>query len=243
MSSPGRILIVDDDAVIRKVTSFLVKRLGYTAEAVDSGLEALARLQAQPFEVVLLDCQMPGWDGFQTAREIRSAGFHLPIVGLTGEEHPGARERCLEAGMSDYRCKPIQANDLSELLGELLGRSTEVTNFAEPTAGEDPLARVRAMAEASGNPALVKRLVASFVRSSEDSLTRLASATASDDRAQLHALAHKLKGTSGTFGAVQFSRLAQLLEDQPLDGDCALVQQLCQQLQQAWVALRAQIQA
>jgi CheY-like chemotaxis protein len=233
------ILVVDDDPLIRKMTSFLLTRLGYEAEAREGGEQALERLRSGPVAAVLMDCQMPGLDGFQSTRAIRQAGFRLPIIGLTGEDDAQARQRCLEAGMDEYCQKPVRVVVLRTVLGAFLGPASG--QFDEPEHSEDPLARVRAIATASGNPMLVERLVSSFVRSTDATVERLRGALHSRQATELQALTHKLKGTAGTFGALEFGRLAGSIEARCLAGEPAAAFSLTPTLLESWILLRSRL--
>ena len=99
------------------------------AVLANNGVEALKVLQAQSFDLVLMDCQMPEMDGFDATREIRKLDIralqdqHLPIVAMTANVMSGDRERCLEVGMDDYVGKPVQRDHLEAVLYKWLGRA------------------------------------------------------------------------------------------------------------------------
>src|SRR6185295_10162002 len=94
----------------KRVATRMLERLGYRVEVAENGVEALAILSDKSFDLVLMDCQMPEMDGFETARAIRlreGAEKHTPIVAMTANAMQGDRERCLAAGMDDYIAKPV----------------------------------------------------------------------------------------------------------------------------------------
>jgi CheY-like chemotaxis protein len=107
----ARILIVEDNAVNQRVASALLARAGYRAEVANNGEEALSALARMPFDLVLMDCQMPVLDGYsatQRLRERESGGSkHVPVIAMTANALPGDLERCLAAGMDDYLSKPV----------------------------------------------------------------------------------------------------------------------------------------
>ena len=115
--SSMRILLAEDDAVNQVVTVGMLQHLGYQAELAVSGEEALDALERVPYDVVLMDVQMPGMDGLEVASRIRARGGHQPyIVALTAHALAGDRERCLAAGMNDYLSKPISLTALQNAL-------------------------------------------------------------------------------------------------------------------------------
>lgn len=123
--SPARILLAEDNLVNRKVALQLLRKLGYEAEPVTNGREALHRLQEQPYDLVLMDCHMPEIDGYEATRLLRlresqspspSPFRHTPVVALTANAMQGDRETCLQAGMDDYLVKPVRLDDLRQVL-------------------------------------------------------------------------------------------------------------------------------
>ncbi len=118
---PLRLLLADDNAVNQKVGLMLLKRLGYTADAVANGQEVLRALEAKRYDLILLDVQMPEMDGYEAARQIRTKWAAREeerprIVAMTGNAMLGDRERCLEAGMDDYVTKPVRLEELTAAL-------------------------------------------------------------------------------------------------------------------------------
>jgi len=115
-----RILVVEDNAVNQALAVRLLEKRGHKVTVAGNGKEALVALEKDPFDLVLMDVQMPEMDGFEATAVIREkekmSGNHLPVVAMTAHAMAGDRERCLEAGMDDYITKPIRPEELSELL-------------------------------------------------------------------------------------------------------------------------------
>ena len=115
----GRILVVEDNSVNQKVATRLLEKMSYRADVAADGSEALRMIELLPYDVVLMDCQMPVMDGYEATREIRSReanGTHCVIIAMTANAMHGDRERCIAAGMDDYISKPIRAPELAALL-------------------------------------------------------------------------------------------------------------------------------
>jgi PAS domain S-box-containing protein len=119
-----RILLVEDNPVNRKVAVGLLQKRGHRVHTAENGVEALRALETGPFDVVLMDIQMPEMDGLQTAAAIRemerASGAHLPIIAMTAHAMKGDREICLAAGMDAYITKPIMPKDLFAALQEVV---------------------------------------------------------------------------------------------------------------------------
>ncbi len=113
---PLRILLAEDNPVNQRVALHVLQKAGHAPLAVDNGREALAALEREAFDLVLMDVQMPQLDGFEATRAIRDqeiqTGRHLPIIAMTAHAMKGDRERCLDAGMDEYVSKPIQKGEL-----------------------------------------------------------------------------------------------------------------------------------
>ena len=121
----GRILVVEDNPVNQLVAEGMLNRLGFTTTLASDGRSALALISTERFDIVLMDCQMPGMDGFEATRCIRAAERgerHIPIIGLTAHASAEAREACLEAGMDDFLSKPYTLDELGAALTRWSGQ-------------------------------------------------------------------------------------------------------------------------
>ena len=119
-----RILLAEDNPVNQKIALKMLEKLGLRADAVGNGIEAVHAVKSIPYDLVLMDCQMPDMDGFEVTKEIRSQAKpeirDLPVIAMTANAMVGDRARCLEAGMDDYVSKPVSASNLQEVLTKWL---------------------------------------------------------------------------------------------------------------------------
>lgn len=118
----GRVLLAEDNQVNQLVARKILSGLGFEVDVVENGYLAVEKMKSEPFDVVMLDCQMPVMDGYTAAREIRKLSgpaAAVPIVAMTAHAMTGDREKCLEAGMSEYISKPVKKEALIEVLARI----------------------------------------------------------------------------------------------------------------------------
>ena len=125
-----RILVAEDNDVNQKVAQAMMRKMGLRADVVANGLEAVNALQTVPYDLVLMDCQMPEMDGFEATRAVRQEGSSalnpsIPIIAMTASAMRGDRDKCIQAGMSDFIAKPIQIRELAETLAKWLAITTD----------------------------------------------------------------------------------------------------------------------
>jgi signal transduction histidine kinase/CheY-like chemotaxis protein len=134
---PLRILLAEDNPVNRRLACYMLEKKGHTVLTAQDGLEALAVLETETVDLILMDVQMPGMDGVEATRVIRAreaaGGYHVSIVALTAHAMSGDRDYCLDAGMDDYLTKPIRAEDLDRVLASV-GVSGRAGSATGPTA-------------------------------------------------------------------------------------------------------------
>lgn len=121
----GRALIVEDNPVNRMVAEKMLKKVNFEAVSAESGDECLSLIRNQQYDLIFMDCHMPGMDGFVTTREIRKAERisnqgNTPIIALTANTSAEIRQRCLDSGMDDYLAKPLKVDQLKEMIGRWL---------------------------------------------------------------------------------------------------------------------------
>ena len=123
------ILVVEDNPVNQKVAQAIMRKMGFRADVVANGQEAIDALQTIPYDLVFMDCHMPEMDGFEATRCIRQQGSkalnpHIPIVAMTASTMQGDKDKCIQAGMNDFIAKPVQTKGLSEMLARWLAITT-----------------------------------------------------------------------------------------------------------------------
>ena len=236
--SSARILLAEDNPVNQRVALKQLKKLGFSADAVANGNEVLSALQRVPYDIIIMDCQMPEMDGYEVTRRIRQGGsdsyIHLRsqpyIIALTANAMRGDRERCLSLGMNDYLTKPLHVRELEATLQRALLRvqPASATPLPEATAPQqsapaDALDRtvidgLKDLRE-PGQPDPLRELVELFFRDAEPRLAQMKTAAESGDLAKLGALAHTLKGSASNLGARRLSTLCAQIEKQSKAGE------------------------
>jgi CheY-like chemotaxis protein len=124
-----RILLTEDNPVNQKVAQAMLRKIGIQADVVANGQEAVNALNTHPYDLVLMDCQMPEMDGFEATRRIREQGSkalnpRIPIIAMTAATMQGDREKCIQAGMNDFIAKPFQQRELAEIIDRWLTIAT-----------------------------------------------------------------------------------------------------------------------
>ncbi len=214
---PLRLLVVDDIPVNRQLALQLLKRLGYRADAVASGPEALAAVQDSPFDVVFMDVQMPELDGYATTRAIRqlAAPFVQPwIIAMTAHCRPEDRQACLQAGMDDFLAKPIVPAQLTHALEHYQPRDQPGESAG---GGSDPIdaAAWEELAQAMGDGAevVLQELIDLYLEDAMRLVSALVMAHQSHDASAMVAAAHSLRSPSASLGALGLATLCGQVEE------------------------------
>ncbi len=218
-ASPRRILIVEDAPVNQKVAIAMLRRLGYAPDLVSNGRDAIVETANHPYDLVLMDCQMPEMDGFEATTAIRNreatTGGRLPIIAMTAHVMQGDRERCLAAGMDDYLSKPIRRDALEQMLTRWLSRLPSTAEKATwPVLDADVLQQLVEL-EVEGQLGLVTEVVRLFSEQAPQVLSTIARALDSGDIQALQARLHALRGTAGSIGARALAEACREWEDHP----------------------------
>jgi len=216
------ILLAEDNVVNQRVAMTLLTKAGHTVTLAENGKLAVDALEGGPFDLVLMDMQMPEMSGDEAIAAIREreqrTGGHLPIIALTARALKGDRERCLEAGADDYLAKPIVPAVLHERIAALIP-----TKAAEPAAARvfDHARAAALLARVGGDPILFRDVIELFLDDCPNQLDAIRQAIHDQQADRIYRAAHKLKGSAGNFDAHEIMALLQRLEARARDGDIA----------------------
>ncbi len=242
-----RILLAEDNAVNQKVATGLLRKLGYRADAVADGTEALEALQRIRYDVVFMDCQMPQLDGYETTRRIRQLEEQratpfdwktpLHIIAMTAHAMEGDREKCLAAGMSDYLSKPVRRNELKAALNRYreiqttpradssvepdydAANSLPVSALSDLSLSEGLLVDVDRLRDvADDDPDRMQQLIGLYLTQAVPMLEGL-EAIQANSSGDVARIAHKLVGSSVSCGVEAFTHPLHELERLGHEGD------------------------
>ncbi len=237
----GHVLLVEDNPVNREVALGLLELLGCHADSAEDGRQAFELSATGTYDLIFMDCQMPIMDGFTSTAHIRERerqthATRIPIIALTANAMAGDHDQCLAAGMDDYLSKPFSHDQMREMLSRWLSRTgtsssqsnsgaasvkeapepltptihaeqTESTGVVDYSAW-DPIR----MLKRPGHPDPLGKLLARYVEDSRKLVDQLRHAVESNDSSTLHAVAHRLKSSSATLGAMTVAARCKELE-------------------------------
>src|SRR5262245_12013166 len=206
---PLRILVAEDNDFNRDLLEHMLARLGLSAPMAVNGREALALLEREPFDLLLLDIHMPELDGFQVVGEIRererTAGGHLPVIALTARSRKEDRERCLRAGMDEYLAKPFTAADLWAAIDRVL-RSRPPRQPPRLDLLDPPVL----LAACGGDPAMLRKMCRALQSRVPEHLAAVRDALHDQDALRLREAAHKFYGMLSAFSTAAGDQAADL---------------------------------
>jgi PAS domain S-box-containing protein len=218
---PARILVAEDDRTNQRVLLGQLEKLGYQACAVASGEEAVEALRHEKYDLVLMDCQMPGIGGFEATRRIRELGGpDIPIVAVTANAMAGDRERCIREGMNDYLSKPVEMRQLAEVLAKWLSEpaSRKILPAAELAGPEQAILDEAVFDEKDFLNRLVRdrhlasQVVKGFLEDFPLQLNNLRQRLDAADGPGAALQAHAMRGAAATLSAGGLRALAQAME-------------------------------
>jgi CheY-like chemotaxis protein/HPt (histidine-containing phosphotransfer) domain-containing protein len=259
---PLRILLAEDSPVNQKVALYLLEGMGYRADVAGNGQEVLEALQRQPYDVILMDVQMPEMDGIAAASEIRdrySLAERPRIIAMTAHALSGDRERFLASGMDDYISKPVRIGELADALRACVPIG-QASGEALPTAAHNPTVGGVPAQETPGpalDPTAVDSLAEALDSSPEQAIAeigsilleyapsqveRMRAALARLDAGELARAAHALKSSAGNAAAMRLAALCAELESLCKSGNLAKAGSLVAQVEAEFARVRAAIE-
>ena len=231
------ILLAEDSPTNRELALIMLKKMGYRLDTVPNGAEAVTAVKTSPYDLILMDVQMPEMDGIEATRHIRQlekndpesvAGKlrHIPIIALTANAMRGDREKCIEAGMDDYISKPFKSTDLAAAIDKAVAMTEQMDEPLQTDAvPRDPIPDTKIfdwqnLIERLGQEEkLAKRLVTIFIEEAPKLIQNLMQSIDQEDASSILRSAHALKGASANAGAMALCEVALLLEKIANDGN------------------------
>jgi two-component system, sensor histidine kinase and response regulator len=243
-----RVLVAEDNAVNQQVAVGMLERAGHEATVAANGREVLALLGQKPFDVVLMDVQMPELDGLEATAAIRererSTGGHVPIVALTAHAMKGDAARCLRAGMDAYLAKPLQPRELASAIAGVLGSGPAPASSggapeAPSTSGVFDLERL--LERVGGDRKALAELVRIFRGDAPKQIARIGKAIEDGDAPALRSAAHAFKGAVSNFAAPLATEAALRLQKMAEAGQLAAAGAALDRLERDTEALLASL--
>ncbi len=218
-----RVLVAEDQPINRELVGLILEEFGCVTTIVNDGKQTVEVASVQPFDVLLIDCQMPELDGYEATRRLRELAVTVPIIALTANAYREDREKCLESGMNDFLSKPFSTRDLADKLRRwapervnqpgpmAVGPSTapKPVDVLDPAA----LAQIKAL-QRPGQPDILHRLLSHFQAQVPAKLAALQGLLEEGNRREISNVAHAMKSVASNLGASALAALLAQLERQ-----------------------------
>jgi len=240
-----QILVAEDNVVNQRLATHLLESRGHHVTIANNGREALELIGKTPFDMALVDVQMPEMDGLQLTGAIREkekdTNIHLPIIAMTAHAMKGDRERCLEAGMDAYVSKPINSRQLFASIDAVWGAGLTAPPKVASGSGQEILDEAALRSRFQGEPELLKELVTLFLEDCPQLCDGIRGAAERGDAQGMERAAHKLKGSVANFAAPAAYEAALRLEVIGHDGHLDQATEALGQLESALEELRPKL--
>ncbi|NWH03667.1 ABC transporter substrate binding protein [Desulfobacter latus] len=250
----GRILLAEDNITNQIVAKAILEKSGYYVDAVANGIEAVRSLEKIPYDLVLMDLQMPELDGFEATRMIRNAVskvIHpdIPVIAMTANAMAGDREKCLNAGMNDYISKPVDPIILVEKIEKWLNRTrprnpelSTVDQKKDATHGEGTFNSEELAANLMEDRQLIASAINTFLDDMPGQIDMLTELIKQGQTQEGAAQAHKIKGASGYVAAGAFQETALKMEQAGKAGDLRGLEQLLPEIGEQFSRLKSDLE-
>ncbi len=241
-----RVLVAEDNPTNQTLVTAMLQQKGHQVSIVGNGRLAADRAVLEPFDIILMDVQMPEMSGLEATAVIReherTTGGHIPIVALTARAMAGDREQCLAAGMDAYVSKPLRASELFATIDSLASSEPTATEAPAPRAADGTDADAL-LANFGGRKELLKQVVDVFIEDTPGMLSRVSDALRSGSGPELAAAAHALKGSIGLFSQGPAYESARRLEYLGRGGDLTDGETVRAQLDESVSTLMSELRA
>ena len=218
--SEARILLAEDNEINQEVVLEILGNFGYSCDIATTGDEAVKAVTDGEYDLVFMDCMMPGMDGYEASRCIRDhekgTGRQVPIVALTANAMKGDREQCLAAGMNDYLSKPLDPALMMEIVAKWCAKPSALEKPALEDECEDDAKpifdRGVVLKRCMGNEILLERLIAKFLVQVDEDIGLMEKALAVPDMEKIRGIAHRIKGSSANLSMERLNAIAAVIE-------------------------------
>jgi CheY-like chemotaxis protein len=257
---PLRVLLCDDNVINQKVAMRLLQQMGYKPDIANHGLEALAALERQAYDVIFMDVQMPEMDGLEATRVILERQHEksrfpnykssIIIIAMTASAMPGDRDKCIAAGMDDYLAKPVRPEDMRVIVERwaAAAKTHAPTTSQTETATEmsdsnfeshqPPVEMERLLDFSDGSAENLRELITLYMTQTTEQLQQLSAAAQAGNAAEVRRLAHSCAGASSTCGMVRIVPLLRELERQGEEKKLLNAVELCRQSRHEFDCIR-----
>jgi CheY-like chemotaxis protein/nitrogen-specific signal transduction histidine kinase/HPt (histidine-containing phosphotransfer) domain-containing protein len=263
---PLRVLLCDDNAINQKVALRLLQQMGYRADLAANGIEALAALDRQPYDLVFMDVMMPEMGGLEASRLIRlrqkqkcefpNYKSSIIIVAMTANAMQGDREKCLQAGMDDYIAKPVRLEDVRAIVerwGTIATAAEAVTKIetvqktkavvpqntpGTESASEAPVDMDRLLEFTDGSAENLRELATLYLDQTAQQMEQLETAIGAGGAAEVRRLAHSCAGASSTCGMRRLVPMLRELERQGVEGKLTTAAEICEEARLEFARIR-----
>ena len=256
-----RILLAEDNIVNQKIVLGILKKLGLSADAVANGIEAVKTLKTIPYDLVLMDCQMPEMDGYETTAKIRDQqslvlNHDIPIIAMTANAMAGDREKCIKAGMNDYLSKPVNPQTLAEMLEKWLPDDEADEKETSGSTDEPVETKSRAqnnkkktvvpvfdeaamMSRLMDDKDLAKIVIAGFIEDIPMQIETLKGCLDINDIASAERQAHTIKGAAANVGGEALREAAFKIEKAGKEEDLPAMSAALPEMERQFTRLKA----
>jgi len=213
-----KILVTDDNELNRLVASIILQNYGAEVTESVNGSNTVELIKSHSFDVILMDIQMPGLNGFDATRTIRKHGYNSPIIALTAEAIKGEREKCLASGMDDYITKPINEEEFLKMMDKWIKHPHLSTHLTTGTMSDEQLYDLSSLKAISrGNEGFMQKMVNIFCEQTPVMLKEMEAAGLINDFDRIRKMAHQMKPSIDNLNIVSIKQLIRDIESASVD--------------------------